>query len=122
MPEIPLSEIDAYAALAPGCRGVAPGADCVLECERGARFSRATRWSGWPSSQFGERRIMKFYSLLFVGLCIGIAVPANVQPASAQMQGGAPTVGSPMPPPKETRAERSAKKRRLVRMRRTTKS
>ena len=52
---------------------------------------------------------MKFYSFLFVGLCIGIAVPANVQLASAQMQGGAPTLGSQAPPPQETRAEKRKK-------------
>jgi hypothetical protein len=52
---------------------------------------------------------MKFYSLLFVGLCISIAVPANVQPASAQMQGGSPTLGSRPPAPKETRAEKRKK-------------
>lgn len=52
---------------------------------------------------------MKFYSLLFVGLFVGIAVPANVQPASAQMQGGAPTLGSQAPPPPETRAEKRKK-------------
>jgi hypothetical protein len=54
---------------------------------------------------------MKLYLPLFIGLCIGIAVPANVQPASAQMQGGAPTVGArpPVAPPQETRAEKRKK-------------
>jgi hypothetical protein len=52
---------------------------------------------------------MKFYSLLFAGLCIGIAVSANVLPASAQMQGGAPTLGSRPPPAQETRAEKRKK-------------
>jgi len=55
------------------------------------------------------KRIMKFYLPLFVGLCIAIAVPANVQPVSAQIQGGAPTLGSPAPPPQETREEKRKK-------------
>jgi hypothetical protein len=52
---------------------------------------------------------MKFYLPLFAGLCIGIAVPANVQPASAQIQGSSPTLGSRAPPPQETRAEKRKK-------------
>jgi len=52
---------------------------------------------------------MKWHSLLLVGLCIGIAIPANVRPASAQMQGGGPTLGARPPAPQETRAEKRKK-------------
>jgi hypothetical protein len=52
---------------------------------------------------------MKFYLPLFAGLFIGIAIPANVHPASAQIQGGAPTMGTSMPPPQETSEEKHKK-------------
>jgi hypothetical protein len=52
---------------------------------------------------------MKFDLPLLAALWTGVAVLANVQPASAQIQGGAPTLGSPHPPPQETRAEKAKK-------------